>query len=351
MAVDPRTFLTNPVVARVAQGLPGGPAVVQAADTLRDLEDCPPKITSSRITIGCPTNYAIDLIERAPKHKFMFVAEFVLEPPFDQLFSPQEAEDLAFVVKRSGRPNITYDYEEVNFYNFRTKVAKRIEYQPVTMSFYDDKRSGALSFLNKYMRIISPLSSQGASTELYKLFEESGMSFDDISRWTGSTGGYYQVDRNLRRAQGPGSGFTVPERQPGIGEFPATTIIQSIRLYHIYDGGAYLDQYTFAKPKITEFQLDDLDMTQTGDGNEIAFTFSYDALDIQTRIRAGTLRRRIEELTDAGLHSLNLPRSVGTPETFGNVRDAANGAIDATINQVQDALNGPQIGSDNETIF
>lgn len=319
MALDPRTFLTNPVVRKVAASVPGGNLVVQASDTLQELEDCPPSLKGNRATIGCPSNYAIDLIERAPKHKFMFVLQVVVEPPFNEVFPPDVCEDLTFVVKRSGRPNVNVDYEEVNLYNYRTKVAKRIEYQPITVGFYDDIQSGALEFLRRYLEVTSPSARIGAQTGLYKSFEELGMEYADNSDGDGNTTTSGHID-----------GFSL-FRNSGLTERD-TTIISYINLYHIYSGGTFVDVYTFAKPKITEIQLDDLDMTTSGEGSEIAFTFSYDALNIETKVRAGQLRSRIQDLTDAGRETLNVPRSLDNPLTNG-------GLIGGSIPGVQAAAN------------
>jgi hypothetical protein len=255
----------------------------------------------------------------------MFVLQVVIDGPFQQLFPESLLEEMAFVVKRAGRPNVSFDYEEVNFYNHRSKVLKRIEYQPITIGFYDDMNSNVLSFLERYLAVTSPISRLGDKGQVYKLFEESGMnSPNDFA--SASTDGFARV--------------------PGVTDTD-TSIISYINLFHIYNGGSLVDQYTFAKPKITEIQLDDVDMTMSGDGTEAAFTFSYEALGIQTRIRAAELRNRIQDYTDAGLHTLNLPRSLNTPLSTGGVFGAAGpgDVIRETARDIaSDALSGAALG-------
>lgn len=222
----------------------------------------------SRFKGACVSPYARDLIERAPKHKFMYVVEFVLNEPYASEWGDL-GKELAFVVKRTGRPNISFDYEEVNFYNFRTKVLKRKEYQPVNMVFYDDNNGNATRFFEEYIRAISPLvrSSDPRLFPNSSVLEESGMNYDDFLNLTAGTS----------TLQSPTPGAT-----PTIGEVTPKTIIKQIRLYHVYKSGTKYDVYSFGNPKILEWQLDELDMTQTGDGTEVSLSFSYDILSLLT---------------------------------------------------------------------
>jgi hypothetical protein len=271
----------------------------------------------------------------------MFVMEVVVSPPFNEVFPPQMLEDLTFVVKRHARPNVNIDYEEVNLYNYRTKVAKRIEYQPVTVGFYDDIQSGALAFIQRYLEVTSPSTRIGANTALYKSFEELGMAYGDNQDGQAGTTTSGHID-----------GFSM--FGDALGERD-TSIISYINLYHVYSGGTFVDVYTYAKPKITEVQLDDLDMTQTGDGSEIAFTFMYDALNIETKVRAAELRTRLQDLTDAGSETLNVPRSLDNALTNGGVFGAGNPVVNRVTNAANTATEilqgGPTSLSDVANIF
>lgn len=241
----------------------------------------------------CVSPYAIDLVARAPKHKFMYVVEFVLSDPYASSFDSTVPEELAFVVKRSSRPNISFEYEEVNFYNFRSKVLKRHEYQPMSMSFYDDHNGKAITFWNSYLKAISPLSNfQNAGADVYEgMLEQRGMDFEN--NFTAGTS-------------------SLAPRNTGAGS--PTTIISHINLYHFYKAGSMYDVYTFLKPKISELQLDELDMTQTGDGNEVAFTFAYDALFMDVGlITDQTVSNDMDALTDSGEYSFKPPVQLQGP--------------------------------------
>lgn len=252
----------------------------------------------ARFRDQCVSPYARDLVNRAPKHKFMFVVEFVLNEPYAGQFTEDVLKELAFVVKRTSRPNISFDYEEVNYYNFRSKVLKRQEYQPMSMAFYDDHNGKAITFWNRYLEAISPLARfQNAGDSVFqKLLEERGMDFEN------STAGTSSLD-----PQGGGASGS------------ATTVIDKIKLYHFYKAGTRFDLYTFSKPKIMELQLDELDMSQS-EGNEVAFTFGYDALFMETGLLTNqAISNEIDQLTEQGDYPLRpaFEAEVGPPAPAG----------------------------------
>ncbi len=218
-----------------------------------------------------PSPYARDLIALAPKHKFMFVVEFVFTEDYVSTF-PDDI-DFAFVVKRSTRPNINFEYEDINYYNFRTKVLKRSEFQPMSMTFYDDMTDYALRFYNNYLRSIAPIASSKQENKM--LFEESGMAFNDPT--------------NSASIQAVGD--------------TTRTIIDYCRLYHIVEGGKFVDRYRFDNPRLQAIQLDDLDMIDSGAGTEVTIEFNYDGLEIEPKlpINSDGLAGHLTDLTKGGI--------------------------------------------------
>lgn len=275
-----------------------------------------------------PSPYARDLIALAPKHKFMFIVEFGFQDPHQ---SDYKDLDFAFVIKRTTRPQIQFDYEEVNFYNFRTKVLKRLEYQQMTMTFYDDIRSNVLSFYNNYLRAISPLSRIETVDSPSVLYEESGMTFTPDGDPAVNAASTRNVDRGV----------------PGV-----KTILDYIRIYHLAESGKYTDLYQFDNPKITDMQLDDLDMTDSGAGTEMTITFAFDALAIEPRIDTREFMPKLTQLTDGGLFAIDPkfdgsePPSSGVTSTAGRqanqlglqVSNVARQATQAGQNIVRDAI-------------
>lgn len=289
-----------------------------------------------RFSGQCISPYARDLIERAPKHKFMFVVEFILNEPYASRIGGDVVEELAFVIKRTTRPNVSFDYEEINFYNYRSEVLKRRQYQPMTMSFYDDHNGNTITFWDQYLRALSPASNRSALSALQsEILEKQGMDFA-----SGSSAGTSSLDDNTK------------------------TVIKQINLYHVYKAGSKYDLYIFVSPKITELQLDDLDMTTSGEGTEVGLTFIYDALVIDAAIPMDEdISKQLEELTDAGQYALKpapapqgpqlRPRiTISNPdrpgistETF-DTSTTPDGFVEPVQNVLRDPISGNNIAED-----
>ncbi len=252
-----------------------------------------------------PSPYAVDLIALAPKHKFMFVVEFVFSSDYIEEFRDH---NFAFVIKRSSRPNMNFEYEDVNFYNFRTKVLKKSEYQPMTMTFYDDMTDNALRFYARYMQIISPISrsvGDGTST----MFEESGMTFD-------------QSEGAVNSASINAVGNTTK------------TIIDYINLYHIVHAGRDVDVYRFDNPRLQTMSLDDLDMTDGGTGTEVTIEFNYDGLLIAPAQDIHEFASKITAVTSGGLYPLVphvVPSADGVSSTTTKIDDQTPSTADDSI--------------------
>ena len=231
-----------------------------------------------------PSPYAMDLIAYAPKHKFMFVVEFQFNDGFKEDYSDL---NFAFVVKRTTRPNINFEYEDVNYYNFRSKVLKKSEFQNMTMTFYDDMKDQALQFYNNYLQEISPVAR--ASIDGHRaLFEESGMTFTNKGEQPSANSASIQAVSDT-----------------------AKTIIDYCQLYHIVQGGNNVDIYRFDNPRFQTLQLDDLDMTDGGTGTEVTVEFNYDGLEIQpAEPMDSVMAGRITKLTEGGLFPI-IPRLAG----------------------------------------
>jgi len=211
--------------------------------------------------------YAMDLIARAPKFKFMFVVSVIFEREYSMLMNV--AEEMAFVVKRSTRPNIRFQTEEVNYYNFRTKVVTKTEFDEMSMTFHDDMTNRGMLFYNTYRNAMSPVTNLGGSDTVGLIDpENSGMDF-----------------KGLFRAQNPETSIKTSLYSGSRGPLLGTNkeILKSIRVFHVYDGGRRMNVFQFLNPRITEMALDDVDMSSS-EGNEITVKFHYDSVYIHTNI-------------------------------------------------------------------
>jgi hypothetical protein len=219
------------------------------------------------------TPYARDLIQYAPKHNFMFMVKFIFRPDYADLGvqqgdgdRPNRDEQIKFhyLCKKFTRPDIDIEYEEVNMYNFRTKVARKITYGSVDLSLFDDIQNSSMVFLEKYLKIRSPIAnldpSQGG------LYDQFGM------RYTTAAGSGGNADPQGSSAS---MGGLINANK---------SVLEQVEVYHIYEYANRVNKFTFINPKITQFRLSDFDMAGDTEPAAIDLSMSYDSMHIETGI-------------------------------------------------------------------
>lgn len=244
------------------------------------------------------TPYAMDLFRLAPKHKFLFVCEFVFNEGYQYIGQGKtHKNEFALVIKDFERPKIKYDYEDnVNFYNYRTKIVKKIVHDPLTIRFLDDRQNISMKFFHEYLKATHPITS--VAPESSDFYEDNGMNWQSIIN-SASSG---VLAENLR------------------------TIIKEIKVYHLYDFGAYMNTYHFTNPKVLDMNLDNWTMHES-EGSEISAQFGYDAVYIELGIKVTAEEDAlIATLSNAGqypMHPMQVAPSPGAlPSTTGNSSDA-----------------------------
>lgn len=267
-----------------------------------------------------PSPYATDLVARAPKQTFMFIVEIKLRPQYVEGFQQQQnllaerptpnfrsnttsidgframtdnlGPQLAFLVKTAQRPSINYDYEEVNYYNFRTKVARRATFNPVTMTFLDDQLNSAAAFYAYYTRAMSPITNINPSTDQTQIasLENIGMSFDNydaavagLNGTNGGTNGSVGAPKTDSSMFPSYSASTGPLRAAN-GVYDTTSIIEEITIYQFGKNANTITAFTMVNPRITAFNPSDANMAESGDGQELGFDFDYDYFHIDPEI-------------------------------------------------------------------
>jgi hypothetical protein len=212
--------------------------------------------------------YASELIKYAPKHRFLFKVEFTFSPAYQKTGSDAR-KVFEYSVKQIDRPSITFDYEEVNFYNYRTQVLKRINYQPLNMEFYDDQQNEVLSFFEEYRRAHSPISRMKTlntpSSFSPQNLQEQGMNFTNPN--DRNTGNYYAASSGHLAYRDDASGVQ------------EMVYLEKLKIYQIFQHGMKTNVFTFINPKIQAFDLDDVN-AEGGEGNVMRATFVYDSLTV-----------------------------------------------------------------------
>ena len=221
-----------------------------------------------------------NLIARAPKHKFMFVVSFIFNTPYNTALG-LVGNETAFVIKRSTRPGIKFQTEDVNYYNFRTKVVTKTEFEEMSMTFHDDMQNYAMRFYNAYRRAMSPITNMDGGNGLIGI-EDLGMDFG--AALTSASAIEKTIDSNSYAAS---RGALAPQGKAGNGVTENVDMLKEIRLFHVYDGGRKMNVFTFLNPRMTEMTLDDLDMSSS-EGSEVGIKFHYDSVYIRTGLPANT---------------------------------------------------------------
>lgn len=210
--------------------------------------------------------FAMDLVQRAPKYKFLFLAQFIYNTGYET--GPKS---LAFVIKTADRPDIEYVTQDVNFYNFQSKVITNSKFKEMSMTFHDDNKNQAMNFYNFYRQSTVPVANVSSGWEMSK----NGMILDPALN-----------SSNLGALVGD-----------------VVSVFSEIRLFHIYDSGQFMNVYKFIRPRLTSMDLDGLDMSAGDVGNELSIKFFYDTVYIEDNVPVDpkkTPQYDIEDISHAG---------------------------------------------------
>lgn len=176
-------------------------------------------------------HYADDLVAHHPKFKFIFKVKF---EGFDA------NEHFYYYVHRCDKPNIVFNHQEVNYYNFRTKVLTSVAFQPLSITFLDEIGNSVADFFTKYIGSVS-----------------------------GQAEGKWGIDTGFGQ-----SSSTKPYKK-GYSTGKAIIIAQ------IFGNGLYANEYKFINPRIESFQFDELNMEDNA-GSLVTMSFHYDSLTCKT---------------------------------------------------------------------
>lgn len=195
----------------------------------------------------------------APKSKFLFTVEFGIGSnamgDLRDIKGARELETIVLDLKTASRPDISINYEDVNYYGVRTKVATKTNFGQLRLTFYEDAFNNINTVLWRYMNAVSPLTK---------------LTSDRLR-----TG---QVGEDAAAAGGTKKTLTT------IGPLPngwQDGLIEYIRVHHHYIGGRHhsggVTTYTYYNPKLENLQYDELDMS-TSEIATVTATFTADAI-------------------------------------------------------------------------
>ena len=236
-----------------------------------------------------------------PKLKFLFKVEFVFDPGlislYPDLFSGMGANDFTFMVKAVDRPKIDFEYEDdVNMYNFRTKVLKKIRHRELTITFLDDTGNRVINFFRGLMMFHSPITRR-------QIRRDGTTAIPDVHSTVNGNPMLFSAGNDIGANDTGHSGSLKSN---------ILTPINTIRIKQMYinadrpvgDGSGEII-YDFLNARIVSFDLDDLSH-ETSEASTMTMQFDYDWMEI---VDAGVLRAM-----DGPVYAVQVPGSTAPIE-------------------------------------
>ena len=213
------------------------------------------------------TSYAASLANSQfrPKLKFLFRVEFLFQDGVLEKFGRAEWQrNFTFLIKSVDRPKVDFEYEDINQYNFRTKVLRQIKHRELTMTFVDDVGNNVYEFFRFMMMVHSPITRRSINAT------------QNIA------------DTKVTYAAGSGMEFSEPFKDPndfahrGVVDTDIGNAIQAIKVTQFFlDPSQKLENSTkqvsffFINPRVVSFDLDDVNH-EVSDPNLFTMQFDYD---------------------------------------------------------------------------
>ncbi len=202
-----------------------------------------------------------------PKLKFLFRVEFLFDDKVAAQFGISNTQEwkrnFTFLIKSVDRPKVDFEYEEINQYNFRTKVLKAIKHRELTMTFMDDVGNNVYEFFRFMMMVHSPITRRSANAsqdiaKAYTAYTGSGMEF---------TNEFGNVNDFAHR---------------GTVNTALGNVIKAIKVTQFWlnnaeaiTSAAHQVSFFFINPRVVSFDLDDVNH-ETSDPNLFTMQFDYD---------------------------------------------------------------------------
>lgn len=223
-----------------------------------------------------------------PKLKFLFKVEFIFAPEAIAAYPQLKNNDFTFMIKTVDRPKVDFEYEDdVNQYNFRTKVLKKIRHRPLTMTFMDDTGNRVFDFFRTLMFLHSPITQRALQREVLdgrkpptplSVSEGNGMAFTSAVGLGHAT----QADiahRGVINSNVGGSIACIRVKQMFINSTGRTSGD------HLKVIDPQEVTYDFLNPRLESFDMDDLSH-ESSDPSLLTIQFDYDWMEM---VKVGTL--------------------------------------------------------------
>ena len=230
-------------------------------------------LTQDRDTrVWDPTKYGLGG-DFTAKNNFLFKVGFKFAPEIIDaalnygIDSASLSREFTAIVKDVELPKLSYEYEDVNMYNFKTQVLKTINNNDISVSFYDDIGNRGLHFVNLLTLLNSPVSRGNMSPNFD--MENYGFTFATEPS---------QSDSAIRGVL------------PGFANQVVSEMI--IEQYYVIPSSdkslnpitqTFMNRWTIVNPRIKTVELPHLDYANSQE-TIIKFGISFDAFGLSTVI-------------------------------------------------------------------
>lgn len=197
---------------------------------------------------------------RTPRGKFLFFVNF-LRPEnvgFNRYGDPQLG--IPFLVKEIQRPAIQFETETLNQYNKKRVIQKRLDYSPISVTFYDTYDQRVMDMVRDYLRFY----------------------YGDFGPTVGQSSWNYDVTaEEFQHTDGANSdwGFRPPTANPNQAYF-----FNRVEFYQY--GYNVLNKFSIINPKIASFDYDNQDYSSQ-DPQTITLSLIYEGIVFEGNQIAG----------------------------------------------------------------
>lgn len=272
--------------------------------------------TSYAASLSGATNYR-------PKLKFLFKVQFIFteeaKAAFPEVFAANTSNDFTFMIKSVDRPKIDFEYEEdVNMYNFRTKVLKKIRHRDLTMVFMDDAGNRVFNFFRTLMMLHSPITRRQLLRDRSTTKPDnktagpefgSGMKFSGIQLDGQSASD--NAHRGVINSQFGNSIAAIRVKQIFVD--PSSSLANATKMV----------SFDFVNPRIVSFDLDEL-THESSEVNLLTMVFDYDWMEM---VDIGTLGTSLTPYNDEDKYNIQVKGVNGAPSDISpNRQNGASGS-------------------------
>lgn len=210
-----------------------------------------------------------------PKTTFLFTAEFVFSD--GESYGSESMYNLEVDLLSATRPTITFTNENINFYNYRSKVTTKVEFGQVTITMYEDSLDKSNGIIKKYLESISPISRLALS----------GRVADTLNNVE-----YIGIDTSSETPKIPKQDKPSISVFSGVGPLKdgeESGLLKSLILYHHFielDSVGKITKrkvtkYVCMNPKVNNFSFNNLDYSNSA-VSTITIVFDIDSVSIET---------------------------------------------------------------------